>query len=174
HLLHRLAADELHHHHPVPVLKELVDGGDAWVIEAGDGGRLGPEPLGVVEIRVEEFDRDFTIERFVDGAIHAAHPAAGEVLEQPVLTELTSDHSAWVGAPLKPYRRVEQGSIAASFFNTAQEGNLGGNRVSGWRIFSPRHPAASARGRAERLWCRRARRFVRAYRVAACRCCTSC
>ena len=45
-LLERLAAHELHHHQPLAfVLEQLVDGGDAGMVEPRDGDGFGAEPL---------------------------------------------------------------------------------------------------------------------------------
>ena len=85
--LERLAAHELHDHQPLAVvLEQLVDRGDAGMIEARDGDRLGaetPGDRGIVQLGVEDLDRDFAMKRLVDRAVHRAHAATADAIRVP-------------------------------------------------------------------------------------------
>jgi hypothetical protein len=50
--------------------------------------------LAVTELRIENFDRDFAIERFVDRFVHDSQRAPAELLDESVLADGFSDHGA--------------------------------------------------------------------------------
>ena len=96
-LLEGLAANVLHHHqHAVAITRELVDVGDARVIELGERDGFAPEPLnrlGVHQIRIEDLDRHVSIERLVDRFVDGAHPAPSERRDDMVFAELAANHA---------------------------------------------------------------------------------
>ncbi len=96
HVLERLAADELHHHQPLAVvLEQLVDGGDAGMVEARDGDGFGAEParhFGIVQLGVEDLDRDFAVEGLVEGPEYGAHAAPADAIDHAVFADVLPDH----------------------------------------------------------------------------------
>ena len=101
HVLERLAADELHHHQPLPVvLEQLEDGGDAGMIEARDGDGFGAEAPGdfrIVQLGVEDLDRDIAVEGVVEGAKDRAHAAPPHPIKHAVLADVLPDHPCSLG-----------------------------------------------------------------------------
>ena len=70
------------------------------MIQAREGHRFGAEPLedvAVVEIGVEDLDRDFAIERLVDRLVHGAHPAPAEAFDDAVLADGFTNHGRGPG-----------------------------------------------------------------------------
>ena len=56
---------------------------------------FGAEPLGdfgIVQLGVEDFDRDFAMQRLVDGAVDRAHAAAADAIQDAVLADVLPDH----------------------------------------------------------------------------------
>ena len=101
--LERLAAHELHDHEPLAfVLKELVDGGDAWMIQARDGDGFGAKAAGdrrIVQLGVEDLDGDFAMKGLVDRAVYRAHAATANAIQDSVLADVLSDHSVSTAPP---------------------------------------------------------------------------
>ena len=95
-MLERLAADEFHHHQErIAFPRELVDGGDAWVIEPGDCDGLGAKALDCVvfeEVGVQGLDRNDPVEGFVDCPVDDPHPATAELLDDPVFSDSFANH----------------------------------------------------------------------------------
>ena len=95
-VLERLAAHELHDHQPLVVaLKQLVDRGDAGMVQPRDRHRLGAEPprhFGIVQLGVEHLDRDFAIEGLVERAIDGTHAAAADAVEHTILADGLANH----------------------------------------------------------------------------------
>jgi hypothetical protein len=82
-LAQALALDELHDDGLASVLFEhVVDGDDVRMVEARRSDRLAPEALGDHRVggegRFEPFDRDFAVEREIDGQPHLGHAALRE------------------------------------------------------------------------------------------------
>ena len=97
-LLERLALDVLEDDVRGAVVLAGVDhGDDVRVVELGDGPGLAPEALELVgvarDVAVHHLDRDPTLERRVERAVHARHPARAHLfLEPEALTYEGPDH----------------------------------------------------------------------------------
>ncbi len=93
----RFAADELHDDEPAVVMaRAAVDAGDAGMIELGQGDGLGAEAIDRAlppgQLRLQHLQRHVAIEHLVEGAIHLAHAALTELLDQPVGAERLANH----------------------------------------------------------------------------------
>jgi len=99
HLLERLPCHELHHHQEIAVgAEQLVDGRDLRVIELGENGRLGAEPLDdfrVGQVGIEGLDGNVAVQRLVDGTIHDSRAAAANLLDDAVLADGPANHQWW-------------------------------------------------------------------------------
>ena len=74
---------------------ELVDGGDRGMIELGQHARFRAEAfhhIAVGELGVEDLDRDFAVERFIDGRVDRAHAAAAELFDDTILADRSANH----------------------------------------------------------------------------------
>ena len=96
-IVERLAADELHHHQQLVLLLmvQLVDRGDASVVQTREGDRLGAEALehvGVGQIGIEDLDCDLTIERLIDCLVDSTHATATKLVDDAVLPDGGADH----------------------------------------------------------------------------------
>ncbi len=95
-LIEGLAANELHHHQEVVIGSvELVDGGDRGMIELGQHARFRAEALhhiAVGEFGIQDLDRDFPIECFIDRLVHGAHAAATEPGDETILADGFANH----------------------------------------------------------------------------------
>ena len=96
--LERLAAHELHDHEPLAfVLEQLVDGGDARMIQTcnGDGFRAKPaSDRWIVQLGVEDLDGDVAMKGLVDRTVHRAHAATADAIRYSVLADVLSDHAS--------------------------------------------------------------------------------
>ena len=96
----RPTRDQLHHHGGATVAVDgVVDAHDVGVVEPGRGHRLSPEALdhdGVVgQRRLQELDRDLTIEDRVGGHPHLAHAA----VSQSPIEAVPLGEKRWLGGP---------------------------------------------------------------------------
>src|SRR5215468_6834072 len=91
-----VALEELHHDEQVAVrLAEVVDGHHVGMTELGACLRLteepGPELVGVIALGGDDLQGNQTVEDRVVGLVDAAHAAAADSLEDPILADLL-DH----------------------------------------------------------------------------------
>ena len=103
-LLERFALDELHHQKAnAVVFLEAMKGRDARMIQRSKKPRLALEPRQTLFVLRErfgkDFDRDFTTELGVAGAINFAHPARTDEREDLVVTESGSGRQWHTVAP---------------------------------------------------------------------------
>jgi hypothetical protein len=94
------AFDELHAEIALAVpFAYLVDGNDAWMVEAGGGFRFPAKALqmrfGSPRAQADHFERDGAIETFLVSAIHYALTAPADFLQQLVVTKVCQ-HSCWL------------------------------------------------------------------------------
>jgi hypothetical protein len=79
------------------VLTELVDRADVRMLERGCEARLAFEPdkpiCGSDAIRAQELDRDLAPETEIFGAIHDAHAAFTEAIEQSIVRDQSRGHA---------------------------------------------------------------------------------
>jgi hypothetical protein len=78
------------------VLEELEDGRDAGMIEPRDGDGFRAEAfgdLGIVQLGVEDFNRDFAMQRLVNGLVDRAHTATADTVEDAVFADVLTNHS---------------------------------------------------------------------------------
>jgi hypothetical protein len=91
----RAAIEQFHHRvGDGAVLAEIVDRDDVRVGQRGDGTRFGFEPSAcdrIVRQRVgDDLDRDVALQPRIAGAIHLAHPAGTEQVEDLVRANSTA------------------------------------------------------------------------------------
>ena len=95
-LIERFAGHELHHHQQVFVgPMKLVDGGNRRMIELRQHARFRAEAfhhIAVGELGIEDLDRDFAVEGFVDGPVDRAHAAAAELCDDTILADGSANH----------------------------------------------------------------------------------
>ena len=96
------AVDQLGDQQRVAVLlAHLVEGDDAWVVEAGGGLRLAQHPPAHVAPRLDRLDRDRPLEPAVPSLVDDAEPAAADsALDQEAVEHERADQS------LLPLRRA--------------------------------------------------------------------
>ena len=99
HVLEGFPLHHLHHDEGLPfVLPDVVDRADPGVVqarrqarlalEALESGCVGGEPLG------KELEGDLATEVAVGGGVDDSHPAASELLQDPIVTDRLAAHSA--------------------------------------------------------------------------------
>src|SRR5262245_41091294 len=97
-LLERLALHELHHHQEIAIgVLNLVDRRNIGVMKTRQGGRFGLKmfhELAVTELRIQNFYRNFAIQRLVDRLVNGSQRAPAELLEESVFPDGFSDHVA--------------------------------------------------------------------------------
>ncbi len=118
------------------VVAEVVDDGDAPVLEGRGHARLTPEPLaqhlgemGVLlrPDRLEALHRDLPAQRFVAGAPHLAHAAAPDQIERPVpALDQSGLRHVLKPPPLSCYALPGRSSMAADVRSVYGEGRLPG------------------------------------------------
>ena len=133
-ILERLAAHELDGHQPLAVvLEELEDRRDARMVQPRDRHRLGTEPpadAGIVQLGVENLERDVAVQRLVHRAVHGAHAATADLFDDPVFPELLTDKGhgrapwkVYIGARpvigLSGYRTIDHRVIGLSIIGSS-------------------------------------------------------
>ena len=143
HLLDRPPLEPLHRDERLPlVLAELVDRADVRVLQRRGEARFAFEPrqpLGRGDrVGAQQLDRDFAAEPHVFGAIHHAHAAFAEAVEQTIVGNHGRCHRH--GARLARTARwhfYRGGYILAGIGLRPRIRRLA---VRGWRV-APPHPA---------------------------------
>jgi len=97
-LLQRVAVEQLHHDELLAlVLADVVNRADVRVVERRGHARLASEPIERLrvggEIRGQELQRDLAAQADVFGAVHHAHAARAEPLQDLVVTDQGTKHS---------------------------------------------------------------------------------
>ena len=95
-----LALDELHDEEGDALdFVQLEDGGDVGVRQRGQSLRLGPKPGEVrrvfLEMRMDDLERDLTVQLGIARAVHLAHPAGAKDRQHFIGT----DPRAWSQGP---------------------------------------------------------------------------
>ena len=74
---------------------KVMDGEDVWVVELGDRLCLSLEPGEAVRILchrfVDDLNRDVAVEPLIMGAVHLAHPAGADLVDDAVVAEGATD-----------------------------------------------------------------------------------
>jgi hypothetical protein len=106
--LESFAANELHDHQPVRAdSQQLVDRRNFRVAQSGERRRFRTEPfddVGVCEEGIQGLDRNFAIERLVDGFVDDARRALSQVHDNAVLADARANHcigEVWLGVKLE-------------------------------------------------------------------------
>ncbi len=117
-VLERLALQQLHDDEGLAlVLPDLVDRADVRVVEGGGGPGLAQEPVerGAVAggLGGEELQGDGSVEDAVVCPVDDAHTAATELLDDPVVRDVLSDHLASPGGRHRMVRRAPKSTRGA-------------------------------------------------------------
>jgi len=139
-VVQRLAGHQLHDDEAQPIVETgVIDPDHVGMGQRGAQGRLGLEPADQPfvcgQVRVQDLHGDGTVQRLIDGPVHAGHPALADQARQPITA---GEHPA--------------------------EGDVGGdssvhaNRPSGRRR-SPAHPVSYAEAGADECAQRADRRY---------------